>query len=136
MALPPLIIPAALTPTVTVFVPVVIIPLVKVSVPVSDTPWLPRITPPARLIVRLVIIGAAVKRPLGKVNDAAFVPKLSEEVVAVVIVPEVCTIVPFIVRRLEPKLNIPAELLSVKAPPIVMSPPAVFVKLPERVRLL
>ena len=80
--------------------------------------------------------GAAVNKPLGKVNAAAFVPKLSDEPAAVVIVPAVLVMDPFNVSVFEPKLYTPAEaIFKVKVPSTVMAPPAVFVPVPERVRL-
>ena len=124
-------------PTDIVFANVVISPLVKVSVPVIVIPWSPRVTPAARLIVRFVIEGEAVNSPLGKVNDVAFVPKLSEEPTDVLIVPTVFVIDPFIVRVLEPKLKTPLDaIFKVNTPFTSREPDNVLIPVPDKVKLL
>jgi len=67
-------------------------PVVKVNVPLMVKAWLPTVTPPALLIVKLPNEGAAVKVPSGMDNADACVPKVRLEDAVTVIVPLVLTI--------------------------------------------
>lgn len=91
----PLVLEGELPAIVKVFDAMVNVPDVNVKPPFTVTSWLPNVTPPERLIVRLLIEGVLLNKLLFNVM-AAVPPNESEELLVMAMFPEERVIVPLI----------------------------------------